>query len=354
MISSRSNKGSRLGKPGKSHVTIKDVAEYCGMSVMTVSRSLRHDGPVSPETRATVLAAAEALGYRNRSAKGRPRLQLPQERQTVAVILSTEFLPDSLFYTELILAIESELGRNRHECVIRTCHPFTGGFHPFLDAVKNANVFGTLVVGHFPREQAETIQCSLPRPVFVDYIHPGEMPYGSVNFDNFGAARQAVTHLIGHGRRRVALLKGRETFFSREIEMGYREALFAHDLEVDPELIWTGDFTGGGGLKAVSEALQRGLKFDGLFTTDEMAFGAFRALTTHGIRIGEDVAVFGCDGLQFDQFLTPSLSTVELNRRDLGKTAVRHLFDEDTGESCPKQIRLSGKLILRESCGCKG
>jgi LacI family transcriptional regulator len=130
---------------------------------------------------------------------------------------------------------------------------------------------------------------------------------------------------------------------------GYLGALNRSDFE-DGCLLTT-DFTSGGGYRAMKAALATETPFDGLFTTDEMAFGAIRAMKEKGLRIPEDVKVMGCDGMELGKELTPALSTVLLNRQALSERAVSRLVDlMNSSDPTVERVLLAPKLEMRGTC----
>jgi LacI family transcriptional regulator len=130
---------------------------------------------------------------------------------------------------------------------------------------------------------------------------------------------------------------------------GYLGALDRSDFENG--CLLTADFTSGGGYRAMKAVLAAGIPFDGLFTTDEMAFGAIRAMKEKGLRIPEDVKVMGCDGMELGKELTPALSTVLLNRQVLSERAVSRLADLMNSPDQPvERVLLAPKLEMRGTC----
>jgi LacI family transcriptional regulator len=121
--------------------------------------------------------------------------------------------------------------------------------------------------------------------------------------------------------------------------------------EFEKGTLLTTDFTSGGGYRAIKSALETEAPFDGLFTTDEMAIGAMRAMREKGLRIPEDVKVVGCDGMELGKELTPPLSTVILNRQVLSQRAVLQLVNlMNSPDQAVERVLLAPKLEMRGTC----
>ncbi len=338
-------------KKGKSkRATIEELAAHCGVSTMTVARAFRPDQPVSAATRRKVLEMAEAVGFQPRARMGRPRHAKSDKRICVEVIVGMTV--HSMFYSELLMVVVRELAAKGHDCIVRSAD---GGFEEFValcEVLRVTPPAQTLVVGYLPSAQLRALLEVRPEAVLVD--HTGdpelELPCSSIAFDNAEAARIATRHLIALGRKRILLVNGFSGhYFSRDVESGYREALAHAGIRADPDLIMETNFTVELAVSQVDQALKGGLRFDAIFTSDEMAIGLLHLLHRHGICVPNDVAVVGCDGLAFGRYTVPPLTTVFLDQGRLGRTAVKHVLDKDRSEEACCSIRLRPCLEQRES-----
>jgi LacI family transcriptional regulator len=149
----------------------------------------------------------------------------------------------------------------------------------------------------------------------------------AVLIDNHGGAVKATNHLIEQGRTRILHLRGAKgNFDADERSRGFHEALRMRGLESDPALEVTGYFTREGGARAVCEAIDQGLSFDGIFAgNDEMAIGAMEELVRRGRRIPDEVALIGFDDIDLAHFV--GLSTVRVPLREMGRVSARIAFE---------------------------
>jgi DNA-binding LacI/PurR family transcriptional regulator len=332
--------------------TLKQIAEKCGVSSMTVSRALRNQGPVKEATREKILAVAKLFGYLQGGRPGRPATT-PDARPVVEVVLGSVGRRVPAFYLELLTAIEQCLAASGHDCVIRTCNGEYTQVLALRDALRRSSAIGVMIIGDFQPEPLAALLGVSPPALLVD--HPGDAAAGadceSINFDNVAAATLAVQHLLSIGRQRIVLIRGPAThYFSREIERGYRAAHAAAGVSCRPSLIVEADFTVDGADTALSALIGRGIAFDAVFTNDEMAVGVYRTLGQHRLGIPGDVAVCGCDGLPIGQQLSPALTTVFLDYREMGRLAVEHLLKiAKTPPRVPCRIRLMPRFEKHDS-----
>ncbi|OGV51301.1 MAG: hypothetical protein A2017_20000 [Lentisphaerae bacterium GWF2_44_16] len=315
---------------------------------MTVSRALRNHTPVREVTRKRIIRMAEKLGYNHAIKTGRPaRAMNGAARPAVELVLGVSGRNIAMFYSELIGSVERELSRNGYDCIVRT---YDGEYSDFLglrDTLRKSPSQGLIITGSFMPEQLKALIDVAPNSILLD--NTGDIPASSLSFDNVEAARMAMKHLLETGRKKIVLLKGlQEHYFSKEIEQGYRDILNDSGIGIKKEYILNADFTSNGAFEVLNSALERGLEFDAVFTNDEMACGVYRALNGRSLKIPDDVAVCGCDGLPVGEQIMPSLSTVFLDYRELGRMAVENILNAHASRH-PCRIKLLPELRIRES-----
>jgi LacI family transcriptional regulator len=183
---------------------------------------------------------------------------------------------------------------------------------------------------------------------------PGNDRLNYVDVDNVNSAREAVTHLLRLGRRRVATITGLLNMnVGTDRRDGYLAALRQRSLPADPELIVEGDFTEAGGYAAMQRLLPA--HPDAVFAaSDAMAIGALRALRDAGRRVPEDVAVVGFDDMPFAERAEPPLTTMRQPVLRTGVVATETLIEliEDP-QAQPRRILMPTDLIVRDSCGSR-
>ena len=334
--------------------TVSSIAAECGVSAMTVSRALRNDVKVKDDTRRQIITVAERLGYIRAPRMGRPAQPGPGQAVRFQLIAGTIGRSMAVFHSQLLTSIEQQLAKCGHECVIRTCN---GNYQQFIQLLENlrcSNAEATILVGSFLPEQLTALLDAAPDAILLD--NPGdpavEISHNAFTFDNVEAARIAVRHLLDCGRGRILLLSGTPNhFFSRDIEQGYRDVMFARKLKIDENLILHADFSAESAHDVIADALASGVQFDAVFTNDEMASGVYRALFECGMKIPQNIAVCGCDGLPVGMHLFPRLTTVVLNYDELGRMAVEYMLNADRNRRTPHRVQLLPSLEMRESTG---
>lgn len=302
-------------------ITIRDVAEAAGVSTATVSRALRGLPHVDPQTRARVEKVAREMDYvvspsASRLASGRTG--------TIAVI--APFIA-RWFFATVLSGVESVLQSSDIDLLVFEVGDPATTYRVPPEQRLRGRVDGLLVVSLPSDEAAVADLLSLGLPVSLIGSAAAGVP--SVSIDDVAAGRIATQHLINIGHERIGIITGQPnpTGFTpaEDRRRGYRTALDEAGLICRPELEGHGYFTVAGGEQAMTGLLALPQPPTAVFAaSDEMGFGAIRALQRHGLRPGHDVAVIGVDGHDLADLL--DLSTVVQPVRDLGRMATESLL----------------------------
>lgn len=326
-------------------ITIHDIAEELGLSSSTVSRALNNKGRVSAKTQQKILKVATKLGYRPSMAG---RSLVTQRSGNIGFLVSKhQLLSDGSFYEEVMEGAEA----------IASEHSYRFFFS--RDAVETAPQFiaegrvdGMILAGcEIPAQLILDVKQQLPVVIVDDHVEGID----SVMIDNVGGAREAVTHLLQLGHRRIGFVT--ETLdnlsFSERFE-GYKQALDAHGIPFSDVLVAEGIPGANCGYVALQRLLQRARPTAVFAANDEAAAGAIRAIKESNMRVPKDIAVVGFDDGALAPHTEPPLTSVRVFRRTMGQWAATRLLQllEDPN-SPPVQIEVSTKLVIRGSCGMK-
>jgi LacI family repressor for deo operon, udp, cdd, tsx, nupC, and nupG len=286
--------------------SIEDVAKRAGVSIATVSRSLRGLPDVATATRDRVLTAARELNYvaspfAARLASGRTR--------TVGVVVP---FVHRWFFAEVLGGVESVLHEAGFDLLLYNLGDQQGRQQFFKQLPVRKRVDAIVIASLVLSDDEADALGELGVPVgMVGVDRPG---VHSTRIDDQEGARTAVRHLVQLGHRRIALIGGDTNDPMRftpphHRRVGYLDALRAAGIPYDPGLEILGYFTVDGGEAATRSLLELPHRPTALFAeSDEMAYGAIRAIRRSGLRVPQDVAVIGFDDHASAELL--DLSTV--------------------------------------------
>lgn len=329
-------------------VTIKEVARAAGVSPATVSRVLNDTVPVDDETRARVLAAAEALRYVPNAAA---RSLITSRTGTIGVLVPGLH---GAIHAQVMRGIESAARRRGFDLLISSAQ---GGSDAAVSAIRamRGRVDGVILM--LPELDARTLLRELPSEqptVLLDGTADDERA-SVVAIDEAGGAAAMVRHLIRHGHRRIGLLAGDPSRPDvRARQLGYRQALLDASLPVDPALEVEDDVTEDGGYAAARRLLDAESPPTAIFAvSDAMAVGALAALRDAGVPVPDEVAVAGFGDLAVARYVSPSLSSVRVPAFEVGALAIDRMLLAVARRGRPRATRdlLECTVVPRASCG---
>jgi diguanylate cyclase (GGDEF)-like protein/PAS domain S-box-containing protein len=211
----------------------------------------------------------------------------------------------------------------------------------------------SIATGTKGRYLRQLLERDIPVVVASDVIEGLEVP--SVVPDNAGGIAAAVAHLVGHGHTRIGFAANLVQSDMRQRKDGYRAALAAHALELRDEWQFEAPDNGElGGTAVARQLLQRPLAISALvLATDRNALGCITALTERGVRVPDDLAIVGFDGIDAGTYSTPPLTTVGQRFDVIGAAAAKLLLAKLAGEPVADGPHpVPADLLVRESCGC--
>jgi DNA-binding LacI/PurR family transcriptional regulator len=324
-----------------------DVARAAGVSVPTVSRVLTGSTPVSEEKREAVLKAIRDLGYRPNAAA---RTLVSGKRSLIAVLAGRTSEAGSAGTIQGIVDVARDAGYSVVITVVETEAP--EDVSAALDLALSQPVAGAIVLEYDRPGQAAlaALPASLPR-VVAGPTPTGPRDVAVASLDARAGAKAAVEYLLDLGHTTVHHLARSSELHPLTRTAGWREALEGRGLAVPPAVECDGD-TAASGYRAAGELLAAAPDVTAVFCgSDELAIGALRRLQEAGLRVPEDISVFGCEGLAVGEFWLPALSTIRLDFEEIGRRAAELLLTLlETGTS-PMTSTGQPELVLRASTG---
>jgi LacI family transcriptional regulator, repressor for deo operon, udp, cdd, tsx, nupC, and nupG len=327
---------------------IQDVAKLADVSTATVSRVMATPERVSPEARARVLEAVARTGY-----VPNPAARSLRSQKTYMVLV---VLPDlsNTFFSKILRGIEETLFEAGYGMIISDLDGSPEKEAHFAAFTAAGRVDGAILLnGHLFGQSREgkgsAAKINIPLVALCEAIPDADIP--QIEIDNRDAAERMTRHLASLGHQSIAYVSGpAENVLERERFRGYQNGLRASGLAFDPDLVVAGDYTLESGVRAGEDLLRRTKRPTAVFcTSDEMAIGIVRTLSSAGVRVPEDISVAGFDDIEFAAAAQPALTTIHQPRRELGQTAATVLIDLLQGRSAAKRIRWKTELITRDS-----
>lgn len=322
--------------------SIKTIAEKANVSPSTVSRALRDDPRISPETKERVQTLARSLGYVPSQVA---RSLVLQRTHTLGVVVTTVADP---YVSQVMAGVERAAEAQRYALLLATSG---GSAERELQAVEflcQRRVDALLVVSSRAGTLYDSLTSTLERPlVMVNSQRTGANGY-SVRTDTAQGAQLATTHLLELGHRRIAFIGGPAGGqSSAERRNGYLAALQEAGVDVDHRLLLPGIGEAADGQRALPWLLD--LNVTGVVCYNDLtALGLLAAAHENGLDMPGTLSVVGIDNLPVGTLFSPQLTTVDQRIAELGAQAVQvaiAAIEEEEAEN----VVLESRLVIRES-----
>ena len=337
--------------------TIRDVARLAGVSLATVSRVLSDgDYPVSAELKQRVRDAVAQLGYVPNTVARSLRQDVSRDIGLVIPNISNPF------YLQTMLGINDALNKKDYSLILCNTMRNAQQERVYLRQLFERKVRGIILSS--VDENADIVEEYGKKGmkfVLLDQKITG-MESTGINFDSRAGARMATEHLISLGHSRIAFATMPMTRWTRtEMHMGYRDALVLAGLGYDPRLVYErmpeklapyADFELEAGKMIAESFLADGCPATAIVCINDMlAIGLIKTLKARGVRVPEDVSVFGFDDIPFASTFEPPLSTVHYPAIETGRLAAMMLMDtlESGSGEMPVSMQLAPSLVIRET-----
>ncbi len=326
----------------KKKVTIRDVARQAGVSVTTVSQILNGKGQrFSKRTREHVLELRDKLNY---VPDFNARNLILHSSQTIGVLVPSM---SNSFFSSFIQGVQDK-------CRTREIMPLVFGANHdekleryYLTQLVARSVDGLIIASS--TITTKTID-EILRPAHLPYVlfdQNGSRGGDRLEVDDYQGGRLAALHLASLGHRHVVMVMPNDATTNVHQRLaGFVSGLEEHHISFVPD---RDVVSKRGGYEATRAVLER--QPTAVFAAnDEIAIGLMRGFKEQGVKVPDDISVMGYDGIDFDEYVTPALTTVQQPTHQIGAAAVQMLFKRIDNSAIELQrVFLPVQLISRQS-----
>lgn len=331
-------------------VTLKEVANKCGVSITAVSLVLNNKpNRISIDVQKRILDTVKKMNYKpNQIAVS----MITKKTKTIGLIL-----PDisNLYFSELAKVIEQNaylagyniIYGNTSDSVEHTFEYFEFFSNRGVDGI--IMIYSNLFVNQHKKKMKQIIEkIEIPVVVLDRFLVSNLTTTILVNHKKGG--EMATKHLIDLGHRKIGCVTGPiNTISSNERLEGYKRALRTAGLPFKKELVFQGDFQAQSGMEALPYLLKE--KVTAIFSfNDMMAIGLYRECKKSNIEIPNDLSIVGYDDIFLSELLDPPLTTIFQPINELGMlatSAIIGMINNNTKDV--EKIVLDPVLKIRES-----
>ena len=316
-------------------ITLSRIAKEAHVSVSTASKAFSGSPEVNEETRELVFEVAKKYGCFKKFYKAK-------YSKFVVAIICPEF--SSIHYTNCISQLSHYLEKANCEiCVAESGFSEKREMELLDYYYKHAVVDAIIVI-----EPSSWIRGYHEIPVLLMGPSNKDNDCANVFCDEEPALAEAIAYLVEHGVTSMGFIGERLT--KRKLNY-FEDILHANGLTPNNEHIQIASKRfGPGGYEAMEEILKaESLPRAVICAYDDMAIGAIRCITDHGLRVPEDIAVLGMDDIPQAPYMVPPLASVDSRLKELCKLAATTVTDLINGKEVPIHQTISANLQLRKS-----
>jgi LacI family transcriptional regulator len=335
----------------KKRTTLRDVANRANVSTAVVSYVINNGPrPTSTEIRGRVLEAIAELDYHP---NGFARGLRARKTHTIGFVTNDRNPTESIgshYLASMICVLAAELKRRGYYLLL---YPMLIGedltpLNVLLRSGRLDGLFLRLVQDPPATDELLALVAEADVPC-VCIERPAAPRFGltSVTYDDAGGAAMATRHLFEKGHRRIAHLQGDTRYATSLARLaGYKQALVECGLPVDEHLIRIANWDMRMAAEAVGQLLELNDPPTAIFSgSDDMALGALERLRSKHIRVPEDVAIVGFDGIPLARDVVPPLTTIRVPFDEIGRRAAELLLDEAHRQTIASSVVLPVELI---------
>jgi len=329
---------------------IRTIARAANVSIATVSRTINGVSTVNPEMAKRVLAIIDELDYfPNTQARA-----LVSGRSRIFGLIVPEIT--NPFFPELIQGFEDIAVEHGYEILVSSTNNDPTRMSHCIRRMLERKVEGVAVMTFGTEEPLLDQLAARKVPlVFID-VGPDRPGISLLKVDYHHGIHQGVQHLVALGHRRIAFIRGPLNLHSAQSrKTAFSKSLQESGITSNPDWIIEGDHTLEGGIAAMEQLLSAKPRPTAVICSNDMtAIGVMHKLYRAGLRVPDDFSVIGFDDIHISEVTTPPLTTIQMSRFELARSAFHALraHVDKTGASLPRrEYDISTDLIVRESTG---
>lgn len=344
---------------------LKDIAEYVGVSISTVSRVIQNDQTrnVHPETKTKIWKAVKELGYiPNQNARNLvTNKQEKSKTRTMKIgwVANPKSAETNPYFATIYTGIRDTLANNDYTLISITKDEIENEAL-LLKTIHDLGIEGLLLIDKIEDSLIEYIQQTIP-VVGLDFYY-SDKNMAIVDYDRVAAIKTVVQCLVNQGHRNIGFIGGGVDATIEELSAEHRFKGFQHAMEeagfpIQPEWVINTKWKMENSYEQMRSLIKREpmrLPTAMVCASDLMAIAAMRAVIENHLRIPEDIAFFGVDNLEMGKYSSPQLSTVDIPKYEMGRMAAKTIMEMVEEEvKLPIKMILPFELVIRESSNIK-
>ncbi len=333
-------------------VSMKDIAQACGVSVASVSKALRDQRDISEETKRLIRDKAREMGYFPNSVA---RTLKTNRSYNLGVLFSDESRSGLThdYFASVLENFKEAAEEKDYDITFVNRNRQRSSRMSYLEHVRYRNFDGVVIacVDFTDPEVEELVESDVP-VVTIDHVFHNRI---AILSDNVKGMRDLLTYAWRMGHRRIAYVHGTDSSVTRSRLSSFYKTAEELGLELPEEYVRRAAYRDTAG---ASEQTRFLLDLPVpptciLYPDDFACFGGINVIRERGLRVPEDVSVAGYDGIRLGRHVSPRLTTLRQDTERMGRCAAEELIGliESPRTSIPQIIQISGSVYEGGSVG---
>jgi len=328
-------------------MTIRDIARMAGVSPTAVSFVLNDRPGVSEAKREAIRKIIEKTGFQ--PSVNASRLVYRRSFNIAIDMQDVGISFGDLFYVSILRGlleqskiygyniVITEIGEVRKDVILP-------------NIIRNRDTDGIILL-QAPSSAVRKALGDLDIPFVAVDVHEKDVPYTCISVDYELAAYVSTNCLLENGHRKIAFFsKGSNPHFYHHTFQGFCRAVKKYDISIPPDWIQVTPENEASAYTCMEHILSGSSIPTAVFCAiDSFAFGAMKCAQDHGYRVPDDISFSGIDNVFFSDYLTPSLTTVAIDKEKIGALAMDLIVKKIEGKRVASVAVTSDDLIVRES-----
>ena len=335
---------------GSDMVSIKDIAQKCGVSAATVSKALNGYADISAEKRAEIEKTARDMGYLPNSFA---RALKTNRTYNLGILFADEAHSGLThnYFSGILQSFKVTAEQKGYDITFTNCGKTAGRYMNYYEHCRYRGLDGVVIacIDFYTPQTQELIRSDVP-VVTIDHVFDGRT---AVVSDNVKGMRDLVEYVYGQGHRKIAYIHGADSAVTKMRLNSFYQTITELGIDLPNSYVREAPYRDVEETGRVTDEL---LSLPNpptciLYPDDFSALGGIRAICSRGLRIPDDISVVGYDGSVLSEVMWPRLTTLRQDTETIGRVAAQELIRliEKPKTTLPRSILVEGTLIPGES-----
>lgn len=325
-------------------VTMKDISNELGISIVSVSNALSNKNGVSDEIRKKIIRTAEQLGYQHSSDK--PLKE--EDNNNIGIIIAERYVTNNQsFYWNLYRKLATKFSQSNHFVILEILSVESEKELVTPNILGGANIKGIIVLGQVSEKYLHLLNVSGKPLLLLDFYNECSS-YDTITTDNFYSSYLITNYLIANGHKNIAYVGNiHATSSILDRYLGYCKSLLEHNIPINDGWLLE-DRDEEGAFVALKLPQQMPTAF--FCNCDEVAYRMVNCLKADGFCVPQDISVVGFDNYIYSKISKPPITTVKVNSDMMTTSCVELMLKKiKYPDYAGGRTIIVGDLVFRDS-----